>query len=325
MDRRRFLVTSLTGALAAPFAVGAQPSPKVHRVGILQPQPNTAAYDYTAALLQGLRDYGYVDGRNIVIEHRMSMTPKDNAALIDDLLGRRIDILITWTTPALVAAKTATSTIPIVGISGDPVGAGLVASLARPGGNVTGLAIITDEIELKNLQLLKEIAPKSTRVAILWNPANPVWTNVLGRLKQAAPMLGVKLQPLGVRGDGDLEAAFAAATTEKADGLLVFRDAIFAHDPQRIVGFAATHRLPAVYGQQVFIEVGGLIVNGIHLLDLVRRMGGYVDRILRGTKPADLPIEQPTKFALTVNLKTAKALGLTIPPSLLLRADQVIE
>ena len=324
MTRRRFLAGS-PALLAAPFAVAAQPSPKVYRVGVLQPQPNTAAYDYTAALRQGLRDHGYIEGQNIVIEHRMSTTPRDNAALIDDLLGRHIDILMTWTTPALVAAKTATSTIPIVGISGDPVGAGLVASLARPGGNLTGLAIITDQIELKNLQLLKEIAPKSTRVAVLWNPANPVWTNALRRLEQAAPTLGVKLQPLAVRGNDDLEAAFAAATTEKADGLLVFRDAIFARDRHRIVGFAATHRLPAVYGQQVFVEVGGLIVNGIHLLDLVRRLGGYVDRILRGAKPADLPIQQPTTFALTINLKTAKALGLTIPPSLLLRADQVIE
>jgi putative tryptophan/tyrosine transport system substrate-binding protein len=181
----RGLVCFLVCLHAAPFAE-AQPSPKVHRVGILQPQPNTAAYDYTAALRQGLRDHGYVEGQNIVIEHRTSTTPKDNAALIADLLGRNIEVLITWTTPALVAAKTATSTIPIVGISGDPVGMGLVASLARPGGNLTGFAIITDEIELKNLQLLKEIAPSSTRVAILWNPRQ----SGLDQYAQAAPAGG---------------------------------------------------------------------------------------------------------------------------------------
>src|SRR5262245_48815312 len=305
----RRLVCFLVCLHAAPFAE-AQPSPKVHRVGILQPQPNTAGYDYTAALRQGLRDHGYVEGQNIAIEHRMSTTPKDNAALIAELLGRKIDILITWTTPALVAAKTATSTIPIVGISGDPVGAGLVASLARPGGNLTGLAILTDEIELKNLQLLKELVPRVTRVAVLWNPDNPVWTSALKRLQHSAPMLGVKLQPLAVRGGGDLEAAFTTATREKVDALLVFREGLFTSMRQEIVDFAATHRLPAIYGQQIFVEVGGLMVYGIDLLDLVRRMGGYVDRILRGTKVGDLPIEQPVKFEMVINLKTARALGL---------------
>jgi ABC-type uncharacterized transport system substrate-binding protein len=297
----------------------------VYRLGILQPVPNSPAANYTEALRQGLRDHGYVEGQNIVIEHRMSTAPKENPALLTELLGRNIDILMTWTTPALVAAKKATSTIPIVGISGDPVRAGLVTSLARPGGNLTGLAILTDELELKNLQLLKELAPKVTRVAVLWNPDNPVWTHALKRLHEAAPTLGLKLQPLAVRGPGDLEAAFAAATREKADALLVFREQIFIHSRQHIVNFVATHRLPAIYGSLAFIELGGLIVYGANILDMLRRAGGYVDKILKGAKPADLPIEQPTKFEMVINLRTAKALGLTIPPSVLVRADQVVE
>jgi len=324
IDRRRFLLTALAGVLAAPRAARAQAG-KVYRVGLLQPVPNTPVINYTEALRQGLRDHGYVEGQNIVIEHRLSTAPKENPALLADLLGRNLDILITWTTPALVAAKKATSTIPIVGISGDPVRTGLAASLARPGGNLTGLAILTDELELKNLQLLKEIVPGVTRVAVLWNPDNPVWNYALKRLHETAPTLGVKLQPLAVRGAGDLEAAFVAAIREKAGALLVVREQIFTHHRQQIVTFAATHRLPAIYGLQPFIEIGGLIVYAASIPDLLRRTGGYVDKILKGAKPADLPIEQPTKFELVINLKTAKALGLTIPPSLLARADQVIE
>jgi putative tryptophan/tyrosine transport system substrate-binding protein len=281
--------------------------------------------NYMEAVRQGLRDYGYIEGRNIVIEHRVSTAPKDNPALLADLVGRKIDVLVTWTTPALVAAKKATSTIPIVGISGDPVDTGLVASLARPGGNLTGLAIIGPELELKNLQLLKEIVPGVTRVAFLWNPDNPVWTHGLKRLEEAAPGLGVKLQPLAVRSPGDLEAAFVAATREKAGALLVSREGIFTLLRERIVSFTATHRLPAIYGQQSFIEVGGLIVYAADFLDILRRAGSYVDKILKGAKPSDLPIQQPTTFEMVINLKTAKALGLTIPPSVLVRADQIIQ
>jgi putative ABC transport system substrate-binding protein len=277
------------------------------------------------AVRQGLRDHGYVEGQNIVIEHRLSQAPKENPVLVADLLRRKVDILVTWTTPALVAAKKATSTIPIVGISGDPVQTGLVESLSRPGGNLTGLAILTDELELKNLQLLKEIVPGATRVAVLWNPDNPVWLHALKRLQEAAPALGVKLQPLAVRHSRDLETAFAAAIREKAGALLVLRESIFNPLRHDIVNFAAAHRLPAAYGGPTFIEVGGLLVYGANFLDMIRRAGGYVDRILKGAKPADLPLEQATKFELVINLRTAKALGLTIPPSLLARADQVIE
>jgi putative tryptophan/tyrosine transport system substrate-binding protein len=325
MDRRRFLVTSLAGALAAPLAAEAQQAGRVWRIGVLQGGPNTPAVNYTEAVRQGLRDHGYVEGQNIVIEHRISNAPKENPALVADLLGRKIDILVTWTTPALVAAKKATSTIPIVGISGDPVQTGLVESLARPGGNLTGLAILTDELELKNLQLLKEMVPRVTRVAVLWNPDNPVWTHALKRLQEAAPALGVKLQPLAVTDSRDLEAAFAAAIREKAGALVVFREGLFNPLRHDIVNFAAAHRLPAVYGGPTFIEVGGLLVYAANFLDMIRRAGGYVDKILNGAKPADLPIQQATKFELVINLKTAKALGLTIPPSLLAQADRVVE
>src|SRR4029450_12382197 len=193
------VVLALSLALAA-LAAEAQPAGgKGYRIGFLQAAPNTPALNYTETFRQGLRDHGYVEGKNIVIEHRVSKTPKDNPALVADLLGRKIDILVTWTTPALVAAKKATSTIPIVGMSGDPVQTGLVASLARPGGNVTGIAILTDELELKNLQLLKEAFPGVTRVAILSNPDNPVWNQEPKRPQGAGPALGVKLQPLSVR------------------------------------------------------------------------------------------------------------------------------
>jgi len=326
MRRTLFLTVAIAvGILAAPLGAGAQQAAKMYRVGVLQTIPNTGATNYMEAVRQGLLDHGYIEGRNIVIEHRVSTAPKENPALVADLLSRKIDILITWTTPALVVAQQATSRIPIVGISGDPVQMGLVASLARPGGNLTGLAILTEELELKNLQLLKEVVPGVARVAVLWNPDNPVWTLTLKRLHEEAPTLGVKLQPLAVRGPGDLEAAFATAAREKAGALLVFREGIFTPLRQRIVNFAATHRLPAIYGAQSFIEVGGLIVYAANFLDMLRRAGSYVDKILKGARPADLPVEQPTKFELVINLKTAKALGLTIPQSVLLRADQVIE
>jgi putative ABC transport system substrate-binding protein len=325
MDRRRFLLTSLASAFATPLAVEAQRAGKVWRIGVLQVGDNTQAVNYTEAVRQGLRDHGYLEGQNVVIEHRISNAPTEHPAVVADLLSRKIDLLLTWTTPALVAAKKATRTIPIVGISGDPVQTGLVESLARPGGNLTGLAILTDELELKNLQLLTEIAPRVKRVAVLWNPDNPVWTHTLKRLQETAPALSIKLQPLAIRDGRDLEAAFSAGIREKADGLLVLRDGIFNQLRHDIVNFAAAHRLPAVYGGPYFIEIGGLLVYAANFLDMLRRAGGYVDRILKGARPGDLPLQQAIKFDLVINLKTAKALGLTIPPSLLVRADQVIE
>ena len=268
---------------------------------------------------------GYVEGQNIVIEYRMSREPKDNPGLLADLIGRRIDLLVTWSTPALVAAKQATTTIPIVGISGDPVRIGLVGSLGRPGGNLTGIAILADELELKNLHLLKEAAPGITRIAILWNPDNPVWTHALKRLHEAAPALGVELQPLAARESSDLAAAFAVATQKRANALLVVQEGIFLDHRRAIINFAAANRLPAVFGSRAYVREGGLMAYMVNFADLIRHTATYVDKILKGAKPADLPVEQPTKFELVINLKTAKALGLTIPPSLLARADQMID
>jgi putative ABC transport system substrate-binding protein len=323
--RRRFLLTSLAGALAAPLGAEAQAG-KIYRIGFLQTVPDTPRTNFLEVFRQGLRDLGYVEGQNIVIEHRVSREPKDNPGLLADLIGRRIDLLVTWTTPALVAAKQATTTIPIVGISGDPVNVGLVGSLGRPGGNLTGLAILTGELELKSLHLLKEAAPGINRVAVLWNPDNPVWTHALKRLHEAAPALGVELQPLAVRESSDLAAAFALATQKRANALLVVQEGIPFNALRRaIVNFAAANRLPSVYGAPVFVRDGGLMAYSAIFEDILRRAALYVDRILKGAKPADLPIEQPTKFELVINLKTAKALGLTIPPSLLARADQIIE
>jgi putative tryptophan/tyrosine transport system substrate-binding protein len=297
----------------------------VYRIGVLQALPDTPAIKYMEALRQGLRENGYVEARNIVFEHRVSRSPHDNPALLADLVERKIDLLVTWSTPALLAAKKATSTIPIVGICGDPVQTELVESLARPGGNVTGLAILTDELELKNLQLLKEAVPRISGVAVLWNPDNPVWMQALKRLNEASPALGVQIQPLAARDAEELRTALAKATRENAHALLVFREQIFNVLREDIVRFTAAHRMPAIYGQHAFIEVGGLMIYAASFPDLLRRVGKYVDKILKGAKPRDLPIEQPTKFELVINLKTAKALGLTIPPSLLLRAHQVIE
>jgi putative tryptophan/tyrosine transport system substrate-binding protein len=326
MDRRRFLLTSLAGTVAVPLAAGAQQAGKMYRIGFLQTTPNTVALTHLEVFRQGLRALGYVEGQNIVIEYRMSQEPKDNPGLLADLIGRRIDLLVTWSTPALVAAKQATTTIPIVGISGDPVRVGLVGSLGRPGGNLTGIAILTDELELKNLHLLKEAAPGITRVAILWNPDNPVWTHALRRLHEAAPALGVELQPLAARESSDLAAAFAIATQKRANALLVVNDGIFFVAHRRaIINFAAANRLPAVFGARVFVREGGLMAYMVNFADLIRYTATYVDKILKGAKPADLPVEQPTKFELVINLKTAKALGLTIPPSLLARADEVFE
>jgi putative tryptophan/tyrosine transport system substrate-binding protein len=324
IDRRAFIAGGVA-ALAVPLAIQAEPLSKVWRIGVLQALPDTPSVRYMEALRLGLRERGYVERKNIIIEHRLSRAPKDNAALLADLLQRNIDVLITWSTPALLAAKSATTTIPIVGISGDPVQTGLVASLARPGGNITGLAILTDELEVKNLQLLKEAVPKITRVAVLWNPENPVWHQALQRLNEAAPTIGVGIHAVAVRDSSELITGLRAATHEKVDALLVVREQIFSVFRDEIRRYTESRRLPAIYGQQSFIEVGGLMVYAANFPDMLRRAGIYVDRIFRGAKAGDLPIEQPTKFELVINVRTAKAIGLTIPPSLLLRADQVIE
>jgi ABC-type uncharacterized transport system substrate-binding protein len=328
MNRRRFLLTSLAGALAAPLAAEAQQhSGKVVRIGFLSPVSSTTAPHVLEAFRQGLRDLGYVEGQNTVVEYRWAEGRAEPLpVLAAELVGLKVDVIVASGTLGPLAAKSATKTIPIVMASaGDPVGTGLVASLARPGGNVTGLSTLTPELGGKRLQLVKEVLPGVSRVAVLWNAANPYTVLLVRETEAAARTLGVQTQSLEVRGPDDFENVLPAAISGGAGALIVVDDPLTVSNRMRIANFAARNRLPAMYGFREFAEAGGLMSFGANLADLYRRATVYVDKILKGAKPADLPIEQPIKFDLVINLKTAKALGLTIPPSLLARADQVIE
>jgi putative ABC transport system substrate-binding protein len=323
MDRRRFLLTSLAGVLAAPHAVGAQQAGRVYRIGILA---NVSGGTW-GAFTQGLRDLGYVEGQNITIEFRSSEGKYERLPdLAAELVRLKVDVIVAPANENVVVAKQATRTIPIVMAgSFDPVGSGLVASLARPGGNVTGLSFRATEIEGKRLELLKEIAPRVSRVAVLSNPTNRAIHSLLGEVEVAARSLGLQLQILEARGADEFQDAFVAMTRERAGALLVFPDGMFLLHRTRIADLAAKSHLPAMYGVREFVDAGGLVSYAPSIRDNLRRAAIYVDRILKGARPGDLPVEQPTKFELVINLKTAKALGLTIPPSLLARADHVIE
>jgi putative ABC transport system substrate-binding protein len=318
IDRRRFISAVTFSLLAAPLAVEAQPAGKVPRIGFLvAASASDSAYArLIEAFRQGLRDLGYVEGRNIVIEYRYAGEKYERLpALAAELVRLKVDVIVSHGTPGPLAAKQATSAIPIVMTSaGDPVGSGLVSSLVRPGGNVTGLSLMVPELGGKRLQLLKEILPGLSRVAVLWNAAVPYASLVARETEATATMLGVQLQSLVVRGPDD----FAGALTAVEDPLTITKRT-------QIVDFAAKSRLPAIYGVKEFVDAGGLMSYGANLADLYRRAATYVDKILKGAKPADLPVQQPTKFEFVINLKTAKALGLTIPPSVLLRADEVIQ
>ena len=314
-------------ALLTPRAAEAQQAGKVYRIGFLG--NSTAALEGTLVgqFREGLRDLGYIEGRNILIEYRWADGKYERfPALIAELAALKVDVIVTAGTPAAVAVKKTTPSIPLVMAAvGDPIGVGLVASLARPGGNVTGLSAIAPELEGKRLELLREVVPKLSHIAVLWNPDNPFQAGSLKETKTAAQMLGIKVQLLGVRFSEELPAAFAAILKERPGALLVLADRIFLHNRARIVGFEVSHRLPGVYAYRELVEAGGLMSFGPSYAGMHRRAAYYVDKILKGAQPSDLPVEQPTKFDFVINLKTAKALGLTIPPSLLLRADQVIE
>jgi putative tryptophan/tyrosine transport system substrate-binding protein len=268
-----------------------------------------------------------VEGRNLVLEYRWTEGRDERFPdLAADLVGRKVEVIVTWGTPAAKAAKAATSTIPIVMAAiGDALGTGLVASLARPGGNITGLSALNPELEGKRLELLKEAVPTLTRVAFLWNPDHPLHQVVLQDTQWAAQALGVSLHLVGVPGYTDFEAAFAAMTREGAEALIVAPDAVFVLHRARIAALAAQHRLPAIYLHRDHVHAGGLMAYGPSYHDLFRRAATYVDKILKGATPADLPVEQTMRFELLINLKTAEALGLTLPPLLLLRADEVIK
>jgi len=313
--------------LAAPLAAEAQAPAKFPRIGYLNVLSPTDNAHTLEAFRQGLRELGYVEGQNIAIEYRFAEgRPERLPALAAELVRLKVDVIVTGAPPAPQAAKQATSTIPIVvAATGDPVAEGLVASIARPGGNITGLASIGPEVVGKQLELLKEVAPKASRVFVLQNPSNQGHPAVLRQAEGAARALGVQLHILQARTPPEIEAAFAAMRSQRARGVLVLRDPLFVAQRTQVAALAAKSRLPAVYGIREHAEAGGLMAYGANVPLMYRRAATYVDKILKGAKPADLPVEQPTRFELVINLKTAKALGLTIPPSVLVRADQVIQ
>jgi putative ABC transport system substrate-binding protein len=321
MNRREFIGTLASGLLAAPLAADAQSAGKVAIIGIL-----TAAIQ-PHGFREGLRDLGYIDGQTIMIVQRASGGRNERfPELVAELLGLKVDVIVSSATPAVRAAKEATGSVPIVmaGLT-DPIAAGLVQGLARPGANVTGLTNIFIELSGKRLELLKEAVPPLSRVVLLANPDHPGYRLAFKLSQEVAERLDVRLIPAEVRRAGDFEAVFASIVKERADGLHVLPDPITAFHRRHIAEFAQAKRLPAVYATREWPEVGGLLSYGTHWPDVWRRAAVYVDKILKGAKPADLPVEQPTKFELVINLKTAKAIGLTIAPSLLARADQVIE
>jgi putative tryptophan/tyrosine transport system substrate-binding protein len=311
----------------APLAAEAQAPAKVPRIGFLSARSSTDKPDFLEVFRQGLRELGYVEGQTIAIESRFAEgRPERLPALAAELVRLKVDVIVTAAPPAPEAAKQATSTIPIVfTVAGDPVAEGLVASLARPGGNITGLSSISGEVVGKQFELLKVVAPKVSRVAVLQNPSSQTHHHTLRQAEDAARTLGVQLQIVQARTPPEIDAAFAAMRSQRAGGVLVLRDPLFLNQRTKIAALAAKSRLPAVYGFREEAEAGGLMAYGANVPLMFLRAATYVDKILKGAKPADLPVEQPTKFELVINLKTAKTLGLTIPPSLLQRADEVIQ
>jgi putative ABC transport system substrate-binding protein len=315
------------GLLAAPLAADAQQAPRVARVGYLEPGSAASGAPHLEAFRQGLGELGWVEGRNIAIEVRYAGGKFDQLpALAAELVRLKVDLIFAATTPAALAVKRATATIPVViGWVADPVGSGLVASLGRPGGNVTGWTHQGGDLRGKYLDLLKEAVPGATRIGVLMNPANPIHVGSLNTLEAAAQALKVQLHPVWVKEPEDFDKGFSGLAREKVQALVVLPEGMFLAHRDLIVGLAARSRLPALHGVIAFAEAGGLMAYGVNLPDMFRRGASFVDRILKGARPADLPVEQPTRFELVVNLKTAKALGLTLPPSILARADTIIE
>ena len=328
MDRRRFLLTSLAGAFAAPGAAGAQPAGKVPKIGWLSDGVRVGLRSYLHdAFIRGLLDLGYVEGQTVTFERRDAAQKMDMLdALAAELVARNVDVIVATSGAAALAAKRRTTVIPIiVAESGDPVAIGLVASLARPGGNVTGMSLTEPQLTAKRLQLLKELAPRISNVAVLFHMPFPATLLALNEARAAAPQLGLAITPMEVVGPRAIEAAFSATIRQRADALLTSGDPFTARYRGPIISLAARHHMPATYALREFADDGGLMAYGPNLAGVYRDTAVFVDKVLKGAKPAELPIQQPTKFEFIVNLKTARALGLTIPPSLLLRADQVLE
>ena len=323
MKRAALTVVLALGLLATPLAAEAQQAMKVYRIGVLGNE-NNPPWD---GFRRGLRDLGYVDGRNLSMEWRWSEGKPDRfPALAMELVALRPDVIVASGTQGVRAAMEATSAIPIVmTTSSYPEKIGLVKSLSRPGGNVTGLSNVGPELSGKKLELLKEIAPKVSRVAVLWNPASTVEPLALQELLTAAPAVGVEIQSVEVRSPDDFSAAFAAVSSSRVHAMLALGNPINFKGRQLIADFALRNRLPSIYDERLFVDAGGLMSYAPSFTDSFRRAAMYVDKILKGAKPADLPVEQPTKFELVINARTAKILGLTIPQSVLLRADEIIQ
>jgi ABC-type uncharacterized transport system substrate-binding protein len=325
MDRRRFLLTSLAGALAAPLGAEAQQAGKLYRIGVLRISPDLS---WIEALRKGLNDLGYVEGQQIAILDRLAEEKVHRLVeLAAELVHLKVDVIVTAGPISTRAAKQVTSSIPIVMAADDnPVEDGFVATLGRPGGNITGLTILSPELSAKRLALLKETIPRVSRVAVLSNPANHSHGPAVSATKAMALSLGLQLEAIAVRGPDEFENAFSAMSKSRTQALILgHRDPIFHVHAKRITSLALKGRLPAVFYLKDFAEHGGLMSYSPSYTALFRRAAVYVDKVLNGVRPGDIPVEQPTKFELVINLKTAKALGLTIPPSLLGRADQVIE
>jgi putative ABC transport system substrate-binding protein len=329
VDRRTFIGSLTGGLLAAPLAAEAQQAASLPRIGFLgtsSPSDPRAVRLVLVACRQGLRELGYVEGQNIAIEFRWAEGKYDRLpGLAAELVRLKVNVLVAGTQAAIQAAKHATETIPIVMVASDPVAAGFVGSLARPGGNITGVSMMSAEVIGKQFEMLKEVVPKVSRVALLGNPTNPGNSQWVRHAQDAGRALGVRLQLLEARDPSEIDNAFTEMTREQAGAVVILNDTMLSDNRIRIADHAVRLRLPTVFGLSEYAEVGGLLVYEANRADRWRRAATYVDKILKGAKPGELPIEQPTKFELAINLKTAKALGLAIPPSLLLRADQVIE
>jgi putative tryptophan/tyrosine transport system substrate-binding protein len=327
MERRAFITMVGGSMLAGPLTAEGQQAGKIYRIGMLETTSMTLNAANLDAFRQGLRELGYVEGRNFMIEYRSADGRRERfPELATELVRLKVDVILTRGTPAVMAAKNATGTIPVVmAASGDPLLSGVVAGLARPGGNVTGLSAIVVEVTGKRLQLLREVVPGVSRIASLLDMGNPNNALQWKETEIVAQSLGVQPQLLDIRKPGDFGGAFDAAIRQRAGAMVVGIDALTQANHRLIIDLAAKHRLPAIYATREFVDAGGLVAYGVSYPHLYHRAATYVDKILKGAKPADLPVEQPTKFEFAINLKTAKALGLTIPPSVLARADQVIE
>jgi len=326
VQRRRFL-TGAGALLAAPLTTLAEQAKPVRRIGFLGSSSVEQGRSRLAAFRQALRELGYAEGQDIVVDQRYaSGRSEDLPKLAAELVRLKVDVLVTDGTPAARAAKRATATIPVImGSAGNPVGAGLVASLARPGANITGLSNSSSDLVIKRLELLKTVVPSTSHIAVLFNPANPTNPLELRQLQSVAPALGVTLSSFEVRGADDIERAYDEMRGQPRGAILLAGDGIFSLYRAHIVALAANSRLPTLYPARHFVDSGGLMSYATNFDDLYRRAASYVDKVFKGAKPADLPVEQPTRFELVINLKTAKELSITIPQSVLVRADELLE